>query len=146
MAQRVVGRNQPSPFKLTLERLDMVEKLLKKKFSSNFDSVRKAFLFMDQDHDGFITSEDFIRNFSDLDQHYKDINKLMKERDQNSKGKINYQDFSTWFGNSIHQSAGFYFRHDSKRNPQYEKNLLKKNQKEQHLKKVSEEIPLESLK
>ena len=106
----------------------MVEKLLKKKFSLNFDSVRKAFLFMDQDHDGYITSEDFLRNFSDLDTHYKDINKLLKERDHNNRGRINYQDFSIWFGNSIHQSSGFYFRHDSKRNPQYEKNLMKKKE------------------
>lgn len=68
----------------------MVEKLIKKKFSSNFDSVRKAFLFMDQDHDGFITSEDFLRNFSDLDTHYKDINKLLKERDHANRGRINY--------------------------------------------------------
>ena len=76
-------RGNDSPFKMTLERLDMVEKLLKKKFGSNFDSVRKAFLFMDQDHDGYITGEDVIRNFSDLDSHYKDINKLMKERGRN---------------------------------------------------------------
>ena len=33
-------------------------------------------------------------------------------------------------GNAIHQSDGFYFRHDSKVNPQYERNkvtMLKKN-------------------
>lgn len=87
-------RGAESPFKQTLERLDMVEKLLKKKFECNFDSVRKAFLFMDQDHDGFITGDDFLRNFSDLDKHYKDINKLMKERGQNQQGRINYQIFS----------------------------------------------------
>ena len=103
----------------------MVEKILKQKFSNNFDSVRKAFLFMDADHDGFITVEDFLRNFSDIDHHYKDIKKLLVERDSKRRGKINYEDFSIWFGNSIHQSAGFYFRHDSTRNPQYEKALIK---------------------
>ena len=30
-------------------------------------------------------------------------------------------DFSKWLGNSIHQSEGFYFRHDSIKNPQYER-------------------------
>jgi Ca2+-binding EF-hand superfamily protein len=31
--------------------------------SNNYDSVRKAFLSMDTDHDGFITVEDFMRIF-----------------------------------------------------------------------------------
>lgn len=29
-------------------------------------------------------------------------------------------DFSKWLGNAIHMSEGFYFRHDSVKNPQYE--------------------------
>ena len=33
------------------------------KLSNNFDSVRKAFLSIDGDHDGFLTVEDFYRTF-----------------------------------------------------------------------------------
>jgi hypothetical protein len=33
---------------------------------------------------------------------------------------MNYTEFSSWMGPSIQQSEGFYFRHDSIRNPQYE--------------------------
>jgi hypothetical protein len=36
---------------------------LKEKFSNNWDSVRKAFLGLDTDYDGFITVEDILRNF-----------------------------------------------------------------------------------
>jgi hypothetical protein len=32
-------------------------------------------------------------------------------------------DFSRWLGNAIHMSEGFYFRHDSVKNPQYERFL-----------------------
>jgi hypothetical protein len=47
------------------------------------------------------------------------------EKDKKKKGKLNYEDFSAWVGSCIHQSEGFYFRHDSVRNPVYEQNLLK---------------------
>jgi hypothetical protein len=33
---------------------------------------------------------------------------------------IGYTDFSKWVGNAIHMSEGFYFRHDSVKNPQFE--------------------------
>ena len=36
---------------------------------------------------------------------------------------MNYADFSKWMGGVIHQSEGFYFRHDSMKNPQFERNL-----------------------
>ena len=45
------------------ERLKKMEKLLKDKFSNNWESVRKAFLALDSDHDGFITVEDILRHF-----------------------------------------------------------------------------------
>ena len=32
-------------------------------------------------------------------------------------------DFSKWLGNAIHMSEGFYFRHDSIKNPQYDRFL-----------------------
>ena len=44
------------------------------------------------------------------------------EKDSTKRGKLGYSDFSKWVGNSIHQSEGFYFRHDSIKNPQFENN------------------------
>ena len=40
-----------------------LEHFLKDKFSKTWTSVRKAFLDLDADHDGFITVEDIIRHF-----------------------------------------------------------------------------------
>ena len=45
------------------ERLKKLEKILKDKFSNNWESVRKAFLALDADYDGFITVEDILRYF-----------------------------------------------------------------------------------
>jgi len=47
----------------------------------------------------------------------------MMDKDHKKRGKIGYKDFSKWLGNSIHMSEGFYFRHDSVKNPQYERFL-----------------------
>jgi hypothetical protein len=58
-----------------------------------------------------------MRNFSDIAVNYDDLAKLIKERDSKHEGKLNYEDFSAWVGNSIHMSEGFFFRHDSSRNP-----------------------------
>jgi hypothetical protein len=40
-------------------RIKDIEQVLMKKLSSNWVSVRKAFLDIDTDYDGFITAEDF---------------------------------------------------------------------------------------
>ena len=45
------------------------------------------------------------------------------DKDSKKQGKIGYTDFSKWVGNAIHMSEGFYFRHDSVKNPQFESNL-----------------------
>jgi hypothetical protein len=45
------------------QRMLEIERKLRIKLSNNYDSVRKAFLAMDSDHDGFITIEDFMRLF-----------------------------------------------------------------------------------
>lgn len=55
--------------------------------------------------------------------------KLLKDKDSKKKGRLSYADFSKWMGVVIHQSEGFYFRHDSIKNPPYEENLTKKNEK-----------------
>ena len=93
--------------------------MLKLRFS-NFDSVRKAFLNLDTDYDGFITVEDILRYFGQQDSKdfsFTDLKKLIEEKDSTGQGKLGYADFSKWVGNSIHQSEGFYFRHDSIKNP-----------------------------
>lgn len=54
---------------------------------------------------------------------FNDLKKLIVDKDSKREGKISYSDFSKWMGGVIHQSEGFYFRHDSMKNPQYEKNL-----------------------
>jgi hypothetical protein len=50
----------------------------------------------------------------------------MKDRDvSHNEGKISYKDFSKWVGNYIHSVQGFYFRHDSIKNPPFEKNQIR---------------------
>lgn len=100
------------------ERLKNLEAILKEKFSKNWESVRKAFLDLDGDYDGFITVEDILRHFGqDKDLNYNDLKKIITDKDSKKIGKIGYSDFSKWVGNTIHQSEGFYFRHDSIKNP-----------------------------
>jgi hypothetical protein len=94
--------------------------------------VRKAFLGLDTDYDGFITVEDILRNFGDQTTaqgkekvsgsgiNFNDLKKLIMEKDSTKTGKLGYTDFSKWVGNCIHSSEGFYFRHDSVKNPLYE--------------------------
>jgi hypothetical protein len=50
----------PEYLKLRLKKL---EAFLKEKFSKNWVSVRKAFLDLDTDYDGFISVEDILRYF-----------------------------------------------------------------------------------
>jgi len=61
-------------------------------------------------------------------EEYSDLKKLILSKDQTATGKISYEDFSAWVGNSIHMSEGFYFRHDSVKNPQYENQQSKKKE------------------
>ena len=43
------------------ERIKKLENKIKLKFSNQFDSVKKAFLSLDSDYDGFITAEEIIK-------------------------------------------------------------------------------------
>lgn len=118
-------------------KLNRLEQLIKDKFANNWTSVRKAFLDLDSDYDGFVTVEDFLRYFGkdDKELDLKDLTKLITDKDQKRQGKINYTDFSKWMGGEIQKSEGFYFRHDSVRNPQYEKNIKEINQRYEQLNK-----------
>ena len=93
--------------------------MLKDKFQNNWVSVRKAFLDLDTDYDGFITVEDILRFCGGVSKEFdfNDIRKLIQDKDNKRQGKISYADFSKWMGGVIHQSEGFYFRHDSMKNP-----------------------------
>ena len=88
--------------------------------------MRKAFLSLDTDYDGFITVENVLKYFgNDRDFNFLDLQKLFKEKDSKGEGKINYQDFSKWLGRTIHMAEGFMFRHDSIKNPDQEQNQIK---------------------
>jgi len=42
---------------------------------------------------------------------------LVKMRTKDLETRIYYRDFCAWFGPVIEPTEGFYFRHDSKKNP-----------------------------
>ena len=44
-----------------VSKLSKLENLIKDRFSNNWVSVRKAFLDLDTDYDGFVTVEDILR-------------------------------------------------------------------------------------
>lgn len=119
------------------QRLMNLEELIKVKFANNWTSVRKAFLDLDSDYDGFVTVEDILRFFGSEDKEldFKDLTKLIVDKDQKRQGRINYTDFSKWMGGEIQKSEGFYFRHDSMKNPQYDKNIKIINERFERLNK-----------
>lgn len=85
------------------QRVAKLEAKLKDRFSNQFESVRKAFLALDSDFDGFITVEDILLYFgTDTDLNYYELTKLMTDKDSKKEGRINYPDFSKWLGNTIH--------------------------------------------
>jgi len=80
-------------------------------------------LALDADYDGFITVEELLKLLgSDSGFDFKDLKKLVIDKDRNKVGKIDYTDFSKWLGGSIQMSEGFYFRHDSIKNPNFDMN------------------------
>lgn len=84
---------------------------------------------VDCDHSGAITVEDLLKYLDgNVDYVYDDLKKLLKDKDTtNHVGELNFADFCQWIGPTISQSEGFYFRHDSVKNPQFDQNLTKFN-------------------
>lgn len=91
-------------------------------FSNKWVSVRKAFLDLDFDHDGEISAEDILIYFGGGSRFidFDDLEKILKDLSTNKKGTLSYNDFCRWMGNAIQVCSGLYFRHDSKKNPEFE--------------------------
>jgi hypothetical protein len=110
-------------------RLIEMDRRLKNKFSNLWVSVRKAFLDLDSDKDGYVVAEDIQRYFGDEDNlDMVDLRRLMKEKqgtitceqehkENRTSGALSCHDFTNWVGEAIHLREGFYFRHDSLMNP-----------------------------
>ena len=78
---------------------------------------------LDRDHDGQIGPEDIVSLYgTHLTIDFADLVKIMDRVNsrRDGTGRLNYSDFSKWMGNEIHNLTSFIFRHDSKRNPNFE--------------------------
>ena len=91
--------------------------MLKQKFANNFTSVKKAFLALDITRDGFIQEEEILRFVGALELDYNDLKKLIMDNDSSKMGRLSYGDFCKWLGGAIQNPDGFFFRHDSIKNP-----------------------------
>ena len=59
-------------------RINKLENIIKDKFANNWVSVRKAFLDLDSDYDGYVTVEDILRYFGDNKEFdFNDLKKLI---------------------------------------------------------------------
>lgn len=134
-------RNGTKHTEVIEDRLLKLDKKLKTKFSNCYESVRKAFLALDMDYDGYITVEDILKYFgNDTELNYNELKKLMIDKDSKKRGLIGYSDFSRWMGPSIFMAEGFYFRHDSIKNTQYEMQLEKQSEKYDDKRKAAQEL------
>ena len=109
--------------------LKSIEQVIKEKVSNNWVSVRKAFLDIDENYDGFITAEDLaklIGGASGSNRYdFNLIKTLLNLKSKNKNSKLSYTEFCAWLGGVIEPAEGFYFRHDSQKNPQFEKSIQK---------------------
>jgi len=102
------------------EQVGHLEKLLKAKLATDFNSVRKAFLAIDDNHIGYISAEAIARYLGASKQKNFDFTLLEILIKLHTKGlvtRLSYNDFVAWLGNSIEPTETFFFRHDSKKNP-----------------------------
>ncbi len=98
-------------------KMKQIEDILKDRLSSNWVSVRKAFLDLDEDFDGYLTAENFAKLIGGSTGSSKfDFNllkMLIKMKNSKMEPQINYTEFCKWFGAVIEPVEAFYFRHDS---------------------------------
>jgi Ca2+-binding EF-hand superfamily protein len=86
------------------EQVKQIELEIKKRLSANFNSVRKAFLELDQDHRGTIGAEElakFIGAQKKQNFDFTTLEILVKMRTKGMAPRISYSDFVQWFGSSI---------------------------------------------
>ena len=105
---------------------------MKQKLALDFNSVRKAFLAIDDNHRGYITAESLAKYLGASKQKNFDftlLEILIKLHTKELKTRIGYKDFCAWLGPAIEPTETFFFRHDSKKNPQFEVNLQKSIEK-----------------
>ena len=94
--------------------------------------MRKAFLAIDDNHIGYISAEAIARYIGASKQKNFDftlLEILIKLNTKSLVTRLNYNDFVAWLGSSIEPTETFFFRHDSKKNPQFEVNLRKNLEK-----------------
>ena len=82
------------------KRIKDLEKHIKLKIANNYFQVRKAFLALDTDFDGYITVEDLMRWLGNA--NYNDLKKLINDKDPTKSGRLGYSEFSKWLGGTIH--------------------------------------------
>lgn len=102
------------------EQVKKLDVALKKKLSIDYNSVRKAFLAIDDNHIGYITAESLAKFLGASKQKNFDftlLEILIKLNTKGRKNRVNYNDFCAWLGPSIEPTETFFFRHDSKKNP-----------------------------
>ena len=107
------------------DKLKHIEKILKTKIASNWNQVRRAFLDIDSDYDGYITSMDLFEICGGAFD-VEEIKLLMKYRGADKDYKIDFKKFSSWLGATLTPYEGFFFRHDSLNNPEYSLLMKKK--------------------
>ena len=115
------------------DKVQRLEAKLKAKISVDFNSVRKAFLAIDDNHVGYINAESLARYLGASKQKYFDFTLLeimiKMHTSKSHQTRINYNDFCAWLGSAIEPTETFYFRHDSKKNPQFEISFRKNVEK-----------------
>ena len=71
------------------KRIKDLEKHIKLKIANNYFQVRKAFLALDADFDGFITVEDLLRYMGHNEKvNYDDMKKLIMDKDPTKTGRL----------------------------------------------------------
>ena len=80
--KRELHANAKSHPKVLESRVLALEARIKEKFKNQFQKVRKAFLLLDQDYDGFVDVEDMLRFLgNDVGIDYDDLKKLITDKD-----------------------------------------------------------------
>ena len=104
--------------------------------------MRKAFLTLDTHHEGFVDPQEIVAMYgTHIQMDYDDLMKIMEQHNsqKDGTGRLNYADFSKWVGNEIHNLASFIFRHDSKKNPGFEKHVRDQENRKGVVRKLAAE-------